>query len=226
MKSFEIYLIEEDLIKTIDISRKQLYCEGLLKENFQVNEFLSLLPSMLGLLGSSKPKDVESEVKEKDKKLFVIEFLKSSVKKLGLLVVIGALLYLGIKTGIIAQLLSWAGTIIKTIVMWIVSLTGDKIKAILEKAYEAFNGFVVDTASQINDKTGEAGEYLKDLFKKGTGTFGNPDVGNSWKNPQETDFLGRGRTILTPKEDPKPIDWDGINDFFRDKKLIDPGLLK
>lgn len=227
MKSFEIYFLEQRLINDLGISRSDLYCKKILiEEKIQINEFLSLIPTIIGALSSSKSssgsKKLEEEIKDKDKKLFIIEFLKSAVKKLGLLVVIGALIYLGIRTGVISQLLGWAGSIIAKIVSWISGFAGDAIK----KAFIQFNNYMSEFGDQINDKTGEVADYLKDVFKKATGTMGNPSSPNPWTNPAETDFLGNPRTVLTPKEPPKPIDWDKMSDFFRDKKLIDPSLLK
>lgn len=226
MKSFEFYLLEQKLIDDLGISRSELYCKKILAEQvFQINEFVSLIPTIVGSLtsgGSSKPKKIEDEIKDQDKKIFIIEFLKSAVKKLGLLVVIGALIYLGIKTGIISQLLSWAGSIIARIASWISSFALEAVK----KAFEQFSNYMAEFGEQINDKTGAVAEYLKDVFKKTTGAMGSPEAPNPWTNPAETDFLGNPRTVLTPKESPKPLDWDKINDFFRDKKVIDPSLLK
>jgi len=256
MKSFNLYLVEKQFVKLNSLKMKDIYC---LNESDQVNEIISLAAigayktakaglsaaynvtkfgmSVLKKIIGIKPQKIEEEIKDKDKKIVIKEFLKSAVKKLGIVVVVGALLYLGLQHGVITDLLSWTGQMAYKALMYILGLGGNTIWKILMEAWNAikdFAGAIGDYIGAIVSKTGElaedqmekVGQYMKDLFKKTGGTFGNPDGGNPWENPQEKDWQGNQRTVLTPKESPKPIDWDGLKDTFgSDKKKLDPNIL-
>lgn len=185
---------------------------------------------------TKKSGSIEQELKDKDKKTIIITFLKKAVRKLGILVVLGALIYIGFKTGTITQLLGWTGSILVKAISWISQQAFSVISGWISAAYAKFYAFISGIVKEIvigilgagktagdfiNDKiqdTAESvGEYLKDIFGHHTG--GGQDF--LFPNPQETDAFGNPRTVLTPRETPK-IDWDSIKDTIGpDKKKID-----
>lgn len=270
MKSFQMYLLEKDFCESYNYKISDLYfeCSSTEINEFITLPYyaakgayklaksavkapiiaakatantVNFVDNLIDKL-TKKSGSIEKELKDKDKKNIIITFLKKAVRKLGILVVLGALVYIGFQTGTITQLLGWTGSMLMKGLSWISQQAASVLASWISAAYAKFYAFISGIVKEIvmgilgagtaagdfiNDKiqdTAESvGEYLKDVFGHHTGVKGQDFA---FSNPQETDAFGNQRTTLMPREMPKQANWDDIKDSIGpDKKKLDINIL-
>jgi len=149
MKTFEIYMIEEDFLRTYNLKRNQLFCEFL---------GFDLAPKD----GPAYSRTFAGRKNTNPRKIFVSDgdglfekFIQSAIKEMGTLAVAGALLFLKFSYKSISYILRSAGKILLKVLQYLGVISANALKNLyisLKNYLEESNDFTAEEKKVIEEK--------------------------------------------------------------------------
>ncbi len=149
MKTFEIYIIEEDFLRTYNLKRNELFCEFL---------GFDLAPKD----GPAYSREFAGRKNTNPRKIFFADndslfekFIQSAMKEMGALTVTGALLFLKFSYKSISYILRSAGKILLKILQYLGVISANVLKNLyisLKDYLEKSNDFTAEEKQAIEEK--------------------------------------------------------------------------
>jgi len=149
MKTFEIYIIEEDFLRTYNLKRNELFCEFL---------GFDLAPKD----GPAYSREFAGRKNTNPRKIFFADndslfekFIQSAMKEIGALAVSGALLFLKFSYKSISYILRSAGKILFKILQYLGVISANVLKNLyisLKDYLKKSNDFTAEEKQAIEEK--------------------------------------------------------------------------
>jgi hypothetical protein len=150
MKTFEIYMIEEDFLRTYNLKRNELFLE--------IFGFFDIAPSQ----GPAYSKEFSGRKNTNPRKIFISDddtlfekFIQSAMKGIGTLAVTGALLFLKFSYKSISYIARSAGEILYKILKYLGAISINVLKNLynsLKDYLEKSNDFTPEEKQVIEEK--------------------------------------------------------------------------
>ena len=150
MKTFEIYMIEEDFLRTYNLKRNELFLE--------IFGFFDIAPSQ----GPAYSREFASRKNTNPRKVFISDddtlfdkFIQSAMKKIGTLAVAGALFFLKFSYKSIYHILRFAGKILIKILKYLGAISANVLNNLyisLKDYLKKSNDFTVEEKQKIEEK--------------------------------------------------------------------------
>jgi hypothetical protein len=151
MKTFEIYIIEEDFLRTYSLKRNDLLLE--------IFGFFDIAPSQ----GSAYSREFASRKNTNPRKIFISDgdtlfdkFIQSALKKIGTLAVTGALLFLKFSFKSIKYIIRSAGKILFKILQYL----GGVSASVLNNLYISLKDYLKKSNAFTDEEKQAIGEKL------------------------------------------------------------------